>query len=794
MSEFTWAAVVQRWFEVFATKASWFGAGALGLGVLLAIGLTLDAAPRSWWKRAALGLSTLGAIAAVQLALAQAWLADDAFISFRYARNLAEGNGLVWNLGDRVEGYTNFLWTVLVAAGLKLGVPAQFSSTALTLTMLVVFVVGATVMLSREGWVAVTPTVLALSAPFTEFGTSGLEALPAAVAVAFSALWLRSERLRPTAAWWALAAALLRPDHALFLALLGLVQLRAGKKALLHTLAAGATGAAWWCARWAYYGQFFPNTFYAKASGTYWSQGLVYFADLALTTQLWLALPLVLIVVGLLARRSRPTAFGLYASLGAALFTIYVASVGGDFMEYRFGLTPLALFAVWADDVVGRWVTSRPTGRVRRLLACVALLPLGVSVSLVAPREKVWNLSRESSFYLVKHFSPLEVDSGSFVAAQKLAQLPNAGASTPPVVVGAIGMVGALTRLTIIDPLGLTNPIVAHKVVTRHARPGHEKVGTIEELLASGAIWSLDPHYGALTERTHMTVQGLDTWVLRDTKELRAALPGLVPEPSYVLGVVTTPEDARELAWAVRELYAQRPEVARDFEARWALPAANIVLTLEGERAHAEGGCEEGTRFALGPGCAAAREWRCENGHFAVQSTCRVGVVLHVVRPGAKLEPSARVEFDLAAGTAPLQSARFDSPDELSAESITKVGTAFEVRAGATASQLPVWGVVGTGLLNGYANGDEATGRLTVRFPVEPGKPVWVSAQVGGGKDGVWVDLAGQRVRGRNDEVVRTVVSRVVPTGTIIEVTAVDEARGAWGHLLLDEVHVWPAD
>src|SRR5262245_14911733 len=39
---------------------------------------------------------------------------DDAFISFRYARNLANGNGLVFNPGERVEGYTNFLWTVVL--------------------------------------------------------------------------------------------------------------------------------------------------------------------------------------------------------------------------------------------------------------------------------------------------------------------------------------------------------------------------------------------------------------------------------------------------------------------------------------------------------------------------------------------------------------------------------------------------------------------------------------------------------------------------------------------------------
>jgi len=48
---------------------------------------------------------------------------EDAFISIRYAQNLVDGHGLVYNAGERVEGYTNFLWTLLLAGGLKLGVP-----------------------------------------------------------------------------------------------------------------------------------------------------------------------------------------------------------------------------------------------------------------------------------------------------------------------------------------------------------------------------------------------------------------------------------------------------------------------------------------------------------------------------------------------------------------------------------------------------------------------------------------------------------------------------------------------
>ena len=37
---------------------------------------------------------------------------DDPFISFRYADNLAAGNGLVFNIAERVEGFSNPLWTL----------------------------------------------------------------------------------------------------------------------------------------------------------------------------------------------------------------------------------------------------------------------------------------------------------------------------------------------------------------------------------------------------------------------------------------------------------------------------------------------------------------------------------------------------------------------------------------------------------------------------------------------------------------------------------------------------------
>src|SRR5438094_320890 len=64
------------------------------------------------------GMLALGAIAIIGLymthALKLGYVVDDAYISFQYARHFAHGEGLVYNVGERVEGYTNFLWVIML--------------------------------------------------------------------------------------------------------------------------------------------------------------------------------------------------------------------------------------------------------------------------------------------------------------------------------------------------------------------------------------------------------------------------------------------------------------------------------------------------------------------------------------------------------------------------------------------------------------------------------------------------------------------------------------------------------
>ena len=106
---------------------------------------------------------------------------DDAYISYRYADNLVSGAGLVYNPGHRVEGITNLLWALLVAAGMALGVKANEAGHALGLITgagaLVATDLYAAAGLPRPRlWTAaLAPWIVLSSVSFALWSTSGME-------------------------------------------------------------------------------------------------------------------------------------------------------------------------------------------------------------------------------------------------------------------------------------------------------------------------------------------------------------------------------------------------------------------------------------------------------------------------------------------------------------------------------------------------------------------------------------------------------------------------------------------
>lgn len=78
-------------------------------------------------------------------------LIDDAYISFRYAWHLSQGHGLVFNLGEPVEGYSNLTWVLIAAGMLSLGVPLEAGLRCVAVVFLAVVPILIQAMLARIG-------------------------------------------------------------------------------------------------------------------------------------------------------------------------------------------------------------------------------------------------------------------------------------------------------------------------------------------------------------------------------------------------------------------------------------------------------------------------------------------------------------------------------------------------------------------------------------------------------------------------------------------------------------------
>src|SRR4051812_12199084 len=62
-----------------------------------------------------IGISVVFIVVSLIYSYKLKWLGDDIFIGLRYVQNFIQGNGLVFNKGERVEGFTDFLWIMLIS-------------------------------------------------------------------------------------------------------------------------------------------------------------------------------------------------------------------------------------------------------------------------------------------------------------------------------------------------------------------------------------------------------------------------------------------------------------------------------------------------------------------------------------------------------------------------------------------------------------------------------------------------------------------------------------------------------
>lgn len=348
--------------------------------------------------------------------------ADDPFITYRYAMNLLAGHGPVYNIGERVEGFSSPLYLLVCALLLKTapGVDILFKAKLLGMLFAAIAVYQAGRLARLSGlrpWEGLLAQMLvALNINFALAAVNGMEtALYACLVAATLEAFLRECRGRGGGIWSALllwVALLTRPEtFLLFAALLVVRSVWAWKRGLPAWAVLGWTLLFVWpmvlltLARLAYYGDPLPNTYYAKhvlllrglREGAWyllrplspmildvrslwqphaaWSVRLAAFG----TFVFWL-----LAVLGWWLRRRRTS--GILLAAVTLAMAVFVLRSGGDWMAgWRFLAPILPVFAILQCHGLRAVVRGMHLQGVRRSLPALAAVCLWWGCAWVAP-------------------------------------------------------------------------------------------------------------------------------------------------------------------------------------------------------------------------------------------------------------------------------------------------------------------------------------------------------------------------------------------------------------------------
>ena len=329
--------------------------------------------PRASTRRLIQGLFWLAATAAIAAYLWNVWrfsdfLLDDTFISLRYARHLVDGHGLVFNLGERVEGYTNFLFVILAAMSMVIGLDPVEATRAVSVAMAVVTLV----LVSRMERFGPHPPDRRLILPASVLLLLSLQAFAYWSVISFETMLFtglfmvalyrlvceRTVGRGHLSAWLFVLLSLTRPEGVYLFAVCNAVfwvldTTRVPQSAHLGRYVGNAARfilgfGPYFIWRVWYYERWLPNTFDAKVTGgmSQLSNGLQYFT--AWVTAFPLLAATLLLPLCLLSGRGRHRVRQYPAAVALYLITVcyigYVVLVGGDFMPFfRFFLPVLPL-------------------------------------------------------------------------------------------------------------------------------------------------------------------------------------------------------------------------------------------------------------------------------------------------------------------------------------------------------------------------------------------------------------------------------------------------------------------
>ncbi len=523
------------------------------------------------------------------------WVNDDAFITFRYARNLASGHGLTYNPGEAapVEGYSNLLWVLVAALFEWLGMDVVFWAP------LVSFLAGGGLLLlvwracrghlSFDLWsTSAASLFLAAFPPYAVWATSGLETMLFAFFL-FLTFFLLVLSPSPRSGLWAglagLGVVLIRAEGIGWCLLVASCAVFAqarrrhhfGHHLVTFLVMVLVGSVAQEIFRYAYYGDWLPNTIRAKGSLSAWTlqRGLSYVVVFYLTfVSSFVSLPATLYLL----RKPRrgiggPIVIAYWATV------LYAILVGGDFMAMGRFLVPalpfLALMTGFLMQEIWRRTTSY-RGRALMVAVLCAVLAAGIL--------PVWNLhlvpeSVRSAFHFRQNTTIFRSETEQWLImrrnSERWAELGRAlaGYASPgdSLVVGAIGNIGYYSDLIIYDTYGLVTRDVAEltmEAVDALRRQENPSLGASPVRRSPGHDKAIPSSFFLDRQPTYIYVTGLDatdleSQVLSRVTYFRERSQYAEYVPDVVVMQGTEPREAGRVLLVVRRLRASEdPEQA----------------------------------------------------------------------------------------------------------------------------------------------------------------------------------------------------------------------------------------
>jgi arabinofuranosyltransferase len=449
------------------------------------------------------------------------FVCDDAFISFRYAKSFIQGHGLVYNIGEKVEGYTNFLWTMLLSLFMGLGLNVVVVSQVLGVlfsiaTILLLLHLNRLLYPGDNLFNYLAPLFLVCCGAYAAWSTGGLETAFYTFLVflgSYLFIWgmKESSHFALSGIIFALVC-MTRLDGLIFAGItfiwlfyLTVIKKRIGYKALvLWTLCFLAPFLAYFIWRWSYYGRFLPNTYYVKVGGfSLYHQGLYYLFDFVRRFRLWLLIiPLAFLSKAVKSNIRLKMIIPYFISL-ISVFSLYVVYVGGDFMDmFRFLVPILPMFFFLVQEGF-RGIYSYPESTVKNQIPengkpslkqqptrekhrrtiwttaeiCLIILCLFLLILPSRESDKMWNRKGIDSIRLLREYSRLWSRVGMMFK-----EIARPGESLSTTAAGAIPFYSELYTIDEFD-LALTS-VSRSDLIVNKARPGHNKLVTDEYIVS----------------------------------------------------------------------------------------------------------------------------------------------------------------------------------------------------------------------------------------------------------------------------------------------------------------------